>query len=229
MTRTAAILDLTITEPRPMDATLDGYAWLPRMFDKARATLAHTNGDYLFGCPIDHTCMARLNITPQLILELVSRHPDDADVLAALKTRGIPSTRDAWFDAPAVEHELQHGAYLRVRRQDQLQQVSEGRVFEAADQHASLTITLIDSKPGEGQALHSHPEQEIVIIQRGQATFSLGTRQARIITAGQIVQIPAEITHSYQNTSDRSVIGIAIHTAPAPATPALTGMHCGGG
>lgn len=42
----------------PMNAELEGYAWLPRMLAKARLALA---GDerYLFGCPVDHTCLAR--------------------------------------------------------------------------------------------------------------------------------------------------------------------------
>ncbi|MGA2010039.1 MAG: DUF5069 domain-containing protein [Solirubrobacteraceae bacterium] len=51
--------DLLTATPRPMDAELEGYAWLPRMLDRARATLAGTAGSYLFGCPVDHTCMAR--------------------------------------------------------------------------------------------------------------------------------------------------------------------------
>jgi hypothetical protein len=29
------------------------------MLDKARATLAGTAGSYLFGCPVDHICIAR--------------------------------------------------------------------------------------------------------------------------------------------------------------------------
>lgn len=36
--------DLTIAAPRPLDAELEGYAWLPRMLDKARATLAGIQG-----------------------------------------------------------------------------------------------------------------------------------------------------------------------------------------
>ena len=38
--------DLSTEEPRPMDATLAGYLWLPRMIDKARAARANTLGDY---------------------------------------------------------------------------------------------------------------------------------------------------------------------------------------
>src|SRR5205823_5660647 len=45
--------DLTTHTPHGLDAELEGYAWLPRMLDKARATLAGTAGEYQFGCPVD--------------------------------------------------------------------------------------------------------------------------------------------------------------------------------
>src|SRR5436305_14239386 len=112
----AAAKDLTAEAPRGLDAVLGGYAWLPRMLDKARATLAGTAGSYLFGCPVDHTCMARLGVSPELVLDLAGRHADDARVLDGLREHGIPSAKDAWFDAVAVEDQLQdEDVYLRVR------------------------------------------------------------------------------------------------------------------
>jgi hypothetical protein len=84
-----------------------GYAWLPRMLDKARATLAGTAGSFLFGCRVDHTCMARLGISPELVLDLAARHTDDHAVLDAPIAHGIPSPAEAWFDGQAVEDELQ--------------------------------------------------------------------------------------------------------------------------
>src|SRR5436305_12449052 len=99
----AAAKDLTAEAPRGLDAVLGGYAWLPRMLDKARATLAGTAGSYLFGCPVDHTCMARLGITPDLVLDLAARHSDDHAVLEALREHGIPPAAEAGFDGQAVE------------------------------------------------------------------------------------------------------------------------------
>src|SRR6201995_4805350 len=98
-----ALPDLTAPAPRGLDAELEGYAWLPRMLDKARATLAGTAGTYQFGCPVDHTCMARLDVTPDLVLDLAARYADDRRVLQALRDHGIPSAREAWFDAVRVE------------------------------------------------------------------------------------------------------------------------------
>ena len=115
MTSVGGAKDLARVEPRGLDAELEGYAWIPRMLDKARATLAETNGSYLFGCPVDHTCMARLGVSPELVLELARRHPDDSEWLNALREHGIPAAHEAWFDGQAVEDELQGpGWYLRV-------------------------------------------------------------------------------------------------------------------
>src|SRR5436305_13319254 len=103
----AAAKDLTAEAPRGLDAVLGGYAWLRRMLDKARATLAGTAGGYLFGCPVDHTCMARLGITPELVLDLAARYADDHAVLEELRANGIPPSSEAWFDGQMVEDELQ--------------------------------------------------------------------------------------------------------------------------
>src|SRR3954465_12956178 len=88
-----AAKDLTTGEPRPFGLELEGYAHLPRMLDKARATLAGSAGSYQFGCPVDHTCMARLGIAPELVLDLAWRHASDTEVLQALRDHGIPSAR----------------------------------------------------------------------------------------------------------------------------------------
>jgi hypothetical protein len=54
----AAAKDLTAEAPAGLDSELEGYAWIPRMLDKARATLAGTAGSCSVGCPVDHTCLA---------------------------------------------------------------------------------------------------------------------------------------------------------------------------
>jgi hypothetical protein len=111
----AAATDLAAQTARALDAELEGHAWLPRMLDKARATLAGTAGSHPFGCPVDHTCMARLGIAPELVLDLAARHADDHAVLDALRAHGIPPAAEAWFDGPAVEDEPQETGQLSAR------------------------------------------------------------------------------------------------------------------
>ena len=92
---------------RSMDATLEGYAWLPRLIDKARLARAGRLGDLVHPCPVDRRCMTLLGIDVATLHAIVDREPHDAGVLAALRRRGIPAAQEAWFDAPAFEAELQ--------------------------------------------------------------------------------------------------------------------------
>jgi quercetin dioxygenase-like cupin family protein len=203
MTSVEGAKDLTSVDARPLDAELDGYAWIPRMLDKARATLAGTNGSYMFGCPVDHTCMARLGVDPELVLEFAGRYAEDRDVLEALQRHGIPSAREAWFDAPAVEDELQElGLYVRVRRREHLPATGGGAVFEGADHGASVSVALVTLEPGTGEPVHSHPTEEALVAVAGQATVFLGRHQARIVRAGELARVPADVAHRIENRSD---------------------------
>jgi quercetin dioxygenase-like cupin family protein len=212
--------DLAAAQPRGLDAELEGYAWLPRMLDKARATAAGTAGDHQFGCPVDHTCMARLGVTPEVILDLAARC-DDAAVLAALRARGIPAAAEAWFDAPAVEAELQEqGTYLRVRRADELAVRDGGCLFAGADHGAGVSVVIVEAAPGDRQPPHTHPTEEVVVVHAGCATFSLGAQQARIVRAGEIVRIPAGIVHTVENTGVGPLRAVAVYAGPAVITTA---------
>jgi quercetin dioxygenase-like cupin family protein len=213
--------ETTVTSDRlpGMDAELEGYAWLPRMLAKARATRAGTARGFEFGCPVDHTLMARLGVSPELVSDLVRRYDDDADVLAQLRAHGIPSARDAWFDAVGVEDELQrHGTYLRVRRRDALPEGPAGRAFMGAEHGASVSLLFIDAEPGEAEEWHSHPSEEVVAVHAGQATFFLGRLQRRILRDGDVARIPAGVLHRYANTGSGPFRAIAAHGSPEIVT-----------
>jgi hypothetical protein len=89
-----------------MDLTLEGYAWLPRMIDKARAARAGTIGRFLYPCPIDRACLSRLGLDPDAFADLAAALAGDDAILAALHRLGIPDAGTAWFDAVALEAEL---------------------------------------------------------------------------------------------------------------------------
>ena len=152
---------------------LDGYAYLPRMFDKARAKLAGDSSAPPFGCPLDHSCMARLHVYPEDVLALVRVHgDDDGAILAGLKEHGIPSAEETWFDARATEDELLTGVYLKVRPRE-----------------------LIDElKPRDGHRL--------LTIEAGEALMTLGDKQMRIVRAGEVVRIPPELPHTIESIGD---------------------------
>ena len=90
-----------------MDAELDGYAWLPRMIDKARAAHAGTLGDLVHPCPVDQRCLHRLEVSFEDFTRLVRSTTTDEQVLAGLRELGAAAPERQWFDAPAFEDELQ--------------------------------------------------------------------------------------------------------------------------
>ncbi|MEA2492534.1 MAG: hypothetical protein QOJ29_445 [Thermoleophilaceae bacterium] len=151
---------------------LDGYAYLPRMFDKARAKLDGDTEAPPFGCPLDHSCMARLRVYPEQVLHLVAEYDDDRDVLRGLQSLGIASAEETWFDARATEDELLEGVYLKVRPRE-----------------------LIDQ-------LKPRPGHEVLEIEEGEAKISLGERQMRIVREGEVVRIPPEMPHRIESVGD---------------------------
>jgi quercetin dioxygenase-like cupin family protein len=152
---------------------LEGYAYLPRLFDKARARLSGDTHAPAFGCPLDHSCVARLRVYPETVLELVSRNrDDDRAILAGLRVRGIPQAAEAWFDARATEDELLTGVYLKVRPR------------ELADE------------------LRPRPGQRVVAVEEGEALFFLGDHQMRIVRSGEVVRVPPELPHRIEDIGE---------------------------
>jgi mannose-6-phosphate isomerase-like protein (cupin superfamily) len=205
-----AARDLTVDQPRSFGLELEGYAHLPRMLDKARATLAGTAGEYLFGCPVDHTCMARLGVAPELVLDLAARYAEDGRVLEALRDHGIPPAREGWFDAAAVEDELQEGTYLRVRRREELPENGAGRLFAGDEHGADVDVVLVDVAPGEANGAQTAATAQVWVIQEGQATFFLGALQARVVRAGEVLRIPADVPWRFENTGAGTLRAVAV-------------------
>jgi quercetin dioxygenase-like cupin family protein len=202
----AAAKDLAAESPRPYDAELDGYAWLPRMLDKARAARAGTAGDHMFGCPVDHTCAARLGVPVELIGDLAAQHADDEAVLAALRQHGIPSAAEAWFDGPAVEDEAAGGTYLRVRHRDAL---ADG-AFHGEEHGAGVSVVLVALEPDEAEPSHRHAVEEVAVVTQGLAVVRLGDYQARRVGPDEVVRIPAGVPHRIANAGEETLRVVAV-------------------
>ena len=80
--------------------------------------------------------------------------------------------------------------------------------FQYGDTHVSFF--LIDAQSGEGPSLHSHPYEEIFVIETGQATFTVGDAIIEA-TGGQIVIAPAGIPHKFINSGTAQLRSINIH------------------
>jgi len=59
--------DLTKQPPRSPRVRLGGYAILPRMLDKGRATLVGKNGEYHYACPNDQHFLRFVGIDPDAL------------------------------------------------------------------------------------------------------------------------------------------------------------------
>jgi quercetin dioxygenase-like cupin family protein len=69
---------------------------------------------------------------------------------------------------------------------------------------------LVDSPPGGGPVLHTHPYQEIFVMLEGEATFTVGDDTIEV-SAGQIVVAPAGVPHKFVNSGSGPLRQVDIH------------------
>ena len=87
--------DLTQRPPRSPRSRLGGYALLPRMLDKGRATLAGKNGEYHYDCPLDQNILNFTGIDAKKLLAELKKGKGDGEILGRPDARqGLPPARD---------------------------------------------------------------------------------------------------------------------------------------
>jgi hypothetical protein len=73
--------DLTQQAPRSPRVRLGGYAILPRMLDKGRATIAGKNGEYHYACPMDQRLLTFLGLDPEALKKELAAGKGDGEIL----------------------------------------------------------------------------------------------------------------------------------------------------
>jgi hypothetical protein len=73
--------DLTQRPPRSVRCRLGGYAGLPRMLDKGRATIIGKNGEYHFDCPLDQRVLSFLGIEAKALKAQLAAGKGDGEIL----------------------------------------------------------------------------------------------------------------------------------------------------
>ena len=81
----------------------------------------------------------------------------------------------------------------------------------------NVSFLLIDAPPGSGPQLHSHPYEEIFIVQEGQATLTVGDATIEA-TSGQIVIVPAGVPHKFVNSGSGPLRQLDIHASRSMIT-----------
>jgi hypothetical protein len=87
--------DLTQRPPRSSRVRLGGYALLPRMLDKCRATLAGKNGEYHYACPLDQHILNFLGIDPEALKAEVATGKGDGEILEWINANA-KNKRETW-------------------------------------------------------------------------------------------------------------------------------------
>lgn len=74
--------DLRNGYPRSPNETLGGYVLLPRIIDKCRATIAGTNGEYNYNCPLDRRFFDFTGVDAEAFKEQVAAGKSDQELTA---------------------------------------------------------------------------------------------------------------------------------------------------
>ncbi len=94
--------DLTKEAPRSAYERINGYAILARAIDKGRATIAGTNGEYNFDCPVDNMLLKFTGLKGEDLKAKLAEGLSDEEIGVWVKEHSIPHTDEeikAWGDA----------------------------------------------------------------------------------------------------------------------------------
>jgi hypothetical protein len=80
--------------PRRGRESIDGYLWLARVFDKARAARNGTIHDYIYPCPMDRGVFDRWGVTSRAFDSALESCTTDAEIVSWLKVRVSDEKRD---------------------------------------------------------------------------------------------------------------------------------------
>jgi mannose-6-phosphate isomerase-like protein (cupin superfamily) len=86
------------------------------------------------------------------------------------------------------------------------------RKFEGKHHGAGVSFFVATHAPGEGPALHRHPYEETFILLQGRATFTVGDDKLTP-DPGHILIVPPNTPHKFENTGERRLQLVSIHSA----------------
>lgn len=94
--------DLTKQPPRSPRVRLGGYAVLPRMLDKGRATIAGKHGEYHYNCPLDQRFTEFAGIDAEALKKELAAGKGDGEILEWIdktaKNKRSDAEIRAWSD-----------------------------------------------------------------------------------------------------------------------------------
>jgi hypothetical protein len=101
--------DLTQHPPRSPRCRLGGLVILPRLIDKARATVTGKQGEYTYGCSLDRYVLDFLGVNPEALLAEVAAGKGDGEILTWV-LQNAKFSRSGWEIASFSSYHEQRGA-----------------------------------------------------------------------------------------------------------------------
>jgi quercetin dioxygenase-like cupin family protein len=95
-------------------------------------------------------------------------------------------------------------------------------LFEGEEHGVGISAFVVDSTPGLGPSLHTHPYAEVFIVHEGEATFAVDGSEI-VASAGDIVIAPAGRPHRFTNTGPARLLMTSISPAGRTVTTWLDG------
>jgi mannose-6-phosphate isomerase-like protein (cupin superfamily) len=75
---------------------------------------------------------------------------------------------------------------------------------------AGVSFLAVDLSPGDGPRLHKHAYGEILIVQEGRGSYTVGATSLEA-TAGQILLVPPNTPHKFHNSGDGPLRQLDLH------------------
>src|SRR5205085_1427880 len=114
------------------------------------------------------------------------------------------------FRAARVNHYCTSHSPMNHLHIDQLPFEGISHEFVGEKHSAPISIYFVDSPPGRGPVLHTHPYVETIIVQEGRGRITVGDEK-REVTAGDIVVVPRGTPHRFVNSGTTPLRQIDIH------------------
>ena len=82
-------------------------------------------------------------------------------------------------------------------------------LFQGGEQ-ADISVFVVRTPPGGGVGLHVHPYAETFVLLEGHGCWIVG-EETLGLHADQIVVVPPETPHGFENTSDGRLLVVSVH------------------
>lgn len=130
--------DLTQRPPRSPRVRLGGFTILPRTIDKARATVAGSNGEYRFNSPLDGLLFGFVGVTADDFLAKIRAGAGDFEILEWIRTHSgkAPHEIAAWsaWTHTFLDHDVETLEWLTGNVKDlDPRRADIGTVFDYLD------------------------------------------------------------------------------------------------